>query len=149
LQVDGNAPLFIVFNPRSGARNSDEACARITAVLNAAGRVHRLMRVDRRHRVGELAAQAVAEAQRAGGIVVAAGGDGTLNTVAGAAHAAGCPFGVIAQGTFNYFARIRAKPPPPCWRRGRTRCRWVRSTAASSSSTPAWACIPNRCASAR
>jgi diacylglycerol kinase family enzyme len=55
------------------------------------------------------------------------GGDGTLNAVARAAHAAGRPFGVIPQGTFNYFARehgistnareaaaalLRARPQP-------------------------------------
>ena len=37
--------------------------------------------------------------------VVAVGGDGTLNTVAQAAHAVGCAMGVVPQGTFNYFAR--------------------------------------------
>ena len=36
---------------------------------------------------------------------MAAGGDGTLNAVAGAVLGSGCPFGVVAQGTFNYFAR--------------------------------------------
>jgi hypothetical protein len=38
--------------------------------------------------------------------VIAVGGDGSLNTVAQAAHAAGCPMGVIPYGTFNYFARL-------------------------------------------
>jgi diacylglycerol kinase family enzyme len=42
--------------------------------------------------------------------VVAVGGDGTLNTVAQAAHAAGCAMGVVPQGTFNYFARTHGIP---------------------------------------
>ena len=39
------------------------------------------------------------------GMIVAAGGDGTIAGVAGATHDAGLPMGVIPQGTFNYFAR--------------------------------------------
>jgi diacylglycerol kinase family enzyme len=41
---------------------------------------------------------------------VAVGGDGTINAVAQAAHAAGCPMGVVPQGTFNYFARTHGIP---------------------------------------
>ena len=108
--LPARAPLFIVLNPGSGAGDSDEAAAQISAVLAGAGRPHRLLRADRRHGVQALAAQAVAEAQREQGIVVAAGGDGTINAVARAAHAAGRPFGVIPQGTFNYFAREHGIP---------------------------------------
>ena len=104
------APLFIVLNPGSGAGDKDEAAAQISRVLTEAGRPHTLLRVDRRHGVQALAARAAAQAQREHGIVVAAGGDGTLNTVARAAHAAGRPFGVIPQGTFNYFAREHGIP---------------------------------------
>jgi hypothetical protein len=42
--------------------------------------------------------------------VVAAGGDGTLNAVARATLGTGCPYGVIPQGTFNYFARTHGIP---------------------------------------
>lgn len=52
-----------------------------------------------------LAREAVDSAQRDGGLVVAAGGDGTINAVASAAWAAGAPMGVVPMGTFNYFAR--------------------------------------------
>ena len=45
--------------------------------------------------------------------MVAVGGDGTLNTVAQAAHAAGCAMGVVPQGTFNYFARTHGLPSDP------------------------------------
>ena len=38
-------------------------------------------------------------------IVVGAGGDGTLNTVAAAVLGQGVPFGILPQGTFNYFGR--------------------------------------------
>jgi predicted polyphosphate/ATP-dependent NAD kinase len=49
-------------------------------------------------------------AARDGAILVAAGGDGTLNTVAHAAVEHGCVFGVLPQGTFNYFGRTHGIP---------------------------------------
>jgi diacylglycerol kinase family enzyme len=112
-RLPADPPLFIVLNPGSGSGNTDEACAQIAEVLHGAGRPHHLRRVDRQHRLDTLVAQAVADAQREHGVVVAAGGDGTLNTVAQAAHAAGCLFGVIPQGTFNYFAREHGIPTDP------------------------------------
>lgn len=48
---------------------------------------------------------AVARAASAGGVLVAAGGDGTVSAVAEVAAAAGRPFGVIPCGTLNHFAR--------------------------------------------
>src|SRR2546425_1177190 len=50
-----------------------------------------------------LAARAVDRASQDGGLVVAAGGDGTINAVAAAARARGGPMGVGPLGTFNYF----------------------------------------------
>jgi diacylglycerol kinase family enzyme len=41
---------------------------------------------------------------------VVAGGDGTINTVASAVLPTGCPFGVLPQGTFNYFGRTHGIP---------------------------------------
>jgi diacylglycerol kinase family enzyme len=48
---------------------------------------------------------ALARAASASGVLVAAGGDGTVSAVAAAAAAAGRPFGVIPCGTLNHFAR--------------------------------------------
>ena len=39
------------------------------------------------------------------GLLVAAGGDGTINAVAAAALRAGVPMGVVPMGTFNHFSR--------------------------------------------
>lgn len=44
-------------------------------------------------------------AQRHSGVVVAVGGDGTLNAVCQSVVGQGVPFGVLPQGTFNYFGR--------------------------------------------
>ena len=60
-----------------------------------------------------MATEAATLAVARGTAVVAVGGDGSLNTVAQAAHAAGCPMGVIPYGTFNYFARTHGIPTDP------------------------------------
>ncbi len=96
-------------NKGSGQRNADNDRATVTSMLQAAGRAHALYLADPGH-VAEAAALAVHQAQRAGGAVVAAGGDGTLNAVAQAVLRAGVPFGVLPQGTFNLFARVHGIP---------------------------------------
>ena len=99
-----NQPFFIVYNPASGLRDEDRTRAKIASVLRAAGRAHYFARV---------AADSVARARAADGVVVAAGGDGTLNAVAHAALGSGCAFGVIPLGTFNYFSRAHGIPAAP------------------------------------
>lgn len=81
----------------------DEACAQV-------GRELHLMNVDAPQRIGELAQNAVRLAKQVNGIVVAAGGDGTINAVAQATIGSGCAFGVLPQGTFNYFSRTHGIP---------------------------------------
>ncbi len=60
--------------------------------------------------LSNIAQQAAATAFGRRSAVVAAGGDGTINAVAQAAHAQGCALGVLPQGTFNYFARTHGIP---------------------------------------
>jgi len=60
-----------------------------------------------------VAAEAAAAAVARGAAVMAVGGDGSLNTVAQAAHAAGCVMGVIAYGTFNHLAGTHGIPADP------------------------------------
>jgi diacylglycerol kinase family enzyme len=105
-----DAPLFIVLNAGSGHEDAPSTRGTIERVLTDAGRVHRLLLVEDPRRLREIARQAVAEARQLGGVVVAAGGDGTINAVAGAALGAGCTFGVLPQGTFNYFSRANGIP---------------------------------------
>ena len=53
----------------------------------------------------QLADHAAEAARDNAGLLVAAGGDGTINAVAAAALRAGVPMGVVPMGTFNYFSR--------------------------------------------
>jgi diacylglycerol kinase family enzyme len=66
--------------------------------------------VDDARQLPAVAQRAVALAQQQQGVVVAAGGDGTINTVAQAVLKSGRPFGVLPQGTFNYFSRTYGIP---------------------------------------
>src|SRR5690606_8101668 len=57
-----------------------------------------------------IASEVVALAAARSGIVVAAGGDGTINAVAQAALGSRCVLGVLPHGTFNYFCRTHGIP---------------------------------------
>src|SRR5688500_14313703 len=100
-----DAPFFVVLNAGSGHSDTGTARDAIAAVLTAARRAHEIIRVDDPEKLRDISRETVAKAQQHHGIVVAAGGDGTLNAVAQATLGSGCPFGVIPQGTFNYFGR--------------------------------------------
>ncbi|MFY1983787.1 diacylglycerol/lipid kinase family protein [Achromobacter xylosoxidans] len=103
--LTGHEPLFIVLNTGSGRGDAQALQDIIRRVLDEAGRRFQLMPVDDPSRLVATAREAVALAREAGGIVVAAGGDGTLNAVAGQVLGQGVPFGILPQGTFNYFGR--------------------------------------------
>ncbi len=108
--VSPSAPLFIVLNASSGKHDGEDVRLVIETTLTSAGRRFEIAAVDDAAELKASAADAVARAQAQGGVVVAAGGDGTINTVAGATLGSGCPFGVLALGTFNYFSRAHGIP---------------------------------------
>ena len=112
LQLDPAASLQFVINAAAGSSDADSKRELIKSVLQAERRGGEL----RFCAPAELARVARESAQRAWSTrtaVVAVGGDGTLNTVAQAAHATGCAMGVVPQGTFNYFARTHGIPADP------------------------------------
>jgi diacylglycerol kinase family enzyme len=101
--------LFIVFNPGSGSQDKQEVRDAIGQALKAAGRKHRFMPIEH----GDVRAtcrEAARLARESGGALICAGGDGTVSAAAQAALAHDCVFGVIAQGTFNMFARDHGLP---------------------------------------
>lgn len=115
--VAPDAPFFIVLNVGSGRNDSAAVTTSIHEELTRAGRVFSLREVTDPKKLGSAAEAAVADAQKNGGVVVAAGGDGTINTVAQATLGSGCPFGVLPLGTFNLFSRthgIPAEIPQAC-----------------------------------
>ena len=104
---------FVVFNTGSGQRDRARTLEEIEAALRTASLEYEILKVERGRGLQEAAQRAASGAKAGGGIAVAAGGDGTLNTVAQAAYDADVAFGVIPLGTFNYFARENGIPLQP------------------------------------
>ncbi len=106
IEAARTGPLFVVINTGSGKNDSTEAQAVMAGVFESGGRAFEFLPITDPSLIGQVAAHAVGLAQARSGVVVAAGGDGTINAVAAAVLGSGCPFGVVPQGTFNYFGRV-------------------------------------------
>lgn len=111
-EIDPASALQFVVNAAAGSRDAQARRDVIDTALRAAGRRGDLLFCTPAD-LARVARQAAATAVATRTAVVAVGGDGTLNAVAQAAHAAGCALGVVPQGTFNYFARTHGIPVDP------------------------------------
>ena len=111
-EIDSDACLVFIVNAAAGSESAEAKRSAIETALKSAGRRGEVVFAPAAGLAGAArAAAAKAKAARSG--VVAVGGDGTINAVAQAAHAEGCPMGVVPQGTFNYFARTHGLPAEP------------------------------------
>jgi diacylglycerol kinase family enzyme len=111
-EIDPTAVMLFVINGSSGASDANAKSDAIQGALDLAGRRGELIFCEPAE-LGRVAKDAAAKAITSRTALVAVGGDGTINAVAQAAHAAGCAMGVIPQGTFNYFARTHGIPSDP------------------------------------
>jgi diacylglycerol kinase family enzyme len=93
--------ISVIINERSGAAARPDAGAEIQTLFARAGVQARLERV---REPGDIAARARQAASR-GDVLVAAGGDGTVGSVAGVAVESNATFGVLPMGTLNHFAK--------------------------------------------
>jgi diacylglycerol kinase family enzyme len=109
-RITRDDPIFIVLNAGSGSHDAEETKAKIQNLLDEAGQRYELHVAENPRRLEATARHAVGLARQQHGIVVAAGGDGTLNAVAQVVLPSGRPFGVLPQGTFNYFGRTLGIP---------------------------------------
>jgi diacylglycerol kinase family enzyme len=100
--------IVIVMNSGSGHDDKQTAEATIRAELTSSGREFEILRPE----PADIATAIAGAVRRASGIgvLVAAGGDGTLNAVAAAALEHGWPLGIIPLGTFNFYARDLGLP---------------------------------------
>jgi diacylglycerol kinase family enzyme len=118
-----SGPVCIVINGRAGAAEGDARRGELEAALGAQGLAFEFFSAGGGDEMPDCAARAVQHAREKQGLVVAVGGDGTINTVAQALQGFEVPFGVLPAGTFNYFARAHALPEEPqgavaLWRQG-------------------------------
>lgn len=104
------APLFILLNPGAGASDKDEVRETITRLLDAAAHPYELLQPETGESIEAAFRRVAKAAARAGGILVPAGGDGTINAGVNAARAENVPLGLLPLGTFNYLAREHGVP---------------------------------------
>ena len=105
-----DTPFVVVMNGSSGRHDAQAVQHELERLFHAAGRALTVHVVTHPSRLAATVQAAVRDARAAGAVVVAAGGDGTINAVAQATLGTGCVFGVLPQGTFNYFARTHGIP---------------------------------------
>lgn len=103
-------PLFIIMNAGSGRDDAAAVRESLAKLLREANQPYEILLCRRPRDLSAMAIRAVEQATHQNGIVVAAGGDGTIRSVAQQVLGAGLPFGVLPQGTFNYFARDNGLP---------------------------------------
>lgn len=99
------SPIHVLLNDCAGSYESGATREIIERELRDAGREYRIIGLHPGPELSREIPEAVTQAEAAGAVVVAAGGDGTLNAVAQAVFGRNMPFGILPQGTFNYFAR--------------------------------------------
>lgn len=101
-QGAASARICILLNPGSGKKRGADAEAEIREVAKALSLDVTLRLLDRDRSIG---AQTRAAVKDGFGMIVAAGGDGTICGVAAALAGTDQLMGVLPLGTFNYFAR--------------------------------------------
>lgn len=109
-QINNHSPLLIVLNAGSGDRNKESVENTLAKLFQDADQPYELFLCRRPDDLPAMTKQAVDQASHSNGVVVAAGGDGTIRSVAQEVLAANVPFGVLPLGTFNYFARDNGLP---------------------------------------
>jgi diacylglycerol kinase family enzyme len=99
--------VAVILNPGSGSARGDYTASRLIELFAARGREATILAADPRRSVADQARRAVEEGCR---VAVAAGGDGTVNAVAGAVAGTRIPLGVLPVGTLNHFAKDLGLP---------------------------------------
>ncbi len=95
----------LIINGGSGHDDKDAAIVKIEAALKAASMGIETTRISKDDDFSKKCKETVLTAKKDGSIVIAAGGDGTINLVAGFCQELSVPMGIIPMGTFNFFAR--------------------------------------------
>ncbi|MGE0313639.1 MAG: diacylglycerol kinase family protein [Lautropia sp.] len=108
-----DAPVHVVLNPGSGRGSDDLKRAPIEKALRDSGRRWTIHPLGTTEPVTSLARRIAELAQAEGAIVVVAGGDGTISTVARELVPRGVTLGVVPEGTFNLLARDNGIPEDP------------------------------------
>lgn len=108
--LNGLQPLSIIYNQKSGfhAAQQDEVYEKLMTFWTEYGFEIQVFELNQNVSFDEMMDTVLIRHQDAQsrGVVVAAGGDGTLNAVAKKLMHTDIPMGIIPLGTFNYVARV-------------------------------------------
>jgi diacylglycerol kinase family enzyme len=96
------APAVCILNAHAGSDGARKAQAQLSELFAATGASVTIVLAEGGDALSAAAQQAVARRCR---MVIAAGGDGTVNTVASAVTGTGIVLGVLPLGTLNHFAK--------------------------------------------
>ena len=99
--------VVVILNCRAGSQAAENVSDRVSAVFRAAGIDAELIVAGQGVDVGDAAKGAI---EGGATMVVAGGGDGTINAVASAVVGTGATLGVLPLGTLNHFARDLSIP---------------------------------------
>jgi diacylglycerol kinase family enzyme len=95
-------PVTVILNGGAGNGHDDAAARELTEKLRAGGFEPEITLAKSGEEMIETAREALDKGAR---LVVAGGGDGTINAVASVMVGSGVPFGVLPLGTLNHFAK--------------------------------------------
>ena len=100
-------PMTVIVNGGAGTGPDEAAADDLRAQLRGAGLDAELVLADGGEQMVAAARRALEQGAR---LVVAGGGDGTINAVASVMVDSGVPFGVLPLGTLNHFAKDLGLP---------------------------------------
>jgi len=103
--MNASGPFFVVMNAGSGRHSGQERKDTVQRVLRGGGRDCEIQLVRRARQLPSAIAAALQQAKANAGVVVAAGGDGTINAVVQRVLGSGVVFAALPQGTYNFFGR--------------------------------------------
>ena len=99
--------IIVILNTSSGTNRIEDLADRLAGLFEAAGAPALIVPL---RAPADAPAAARSAVDRGADVVVAAGGDGTVNTVASVLVGSHVPLGVIPRGTLNHFARDAGIP---------------------------------------
>jgi diacylglycerol kinase family enzyme len=94
--------IVLFLNPKASVKHVPDLPAYLTLLFKTDGLAIRIVPLEPQERTGDAVRAAIAEGVEA---VVAAGGDGTVSSVASALVGSDTPLGVLPIGTLNHFAK--------------------------------------------
>jgi diacylglycerol kinase family enzyme len=99
--------IIVILNTSSGSNRIEDLPDHLAGLFKAAGAPAHIVPLSA---PAEAPAAARSAVDRGADVVVAAGGDGTVNSVASVLVGSNVPLGVIPRGTLNHFARDAGIP---------------------------------------